>query len=814
MVAKVAVSAAVFAIDRPYSYEIPQSMQVLPGQRVIVPFGNGNRRTEGIVLSVEEGDTANLKSIERCLDDAPVLDESMLRLAAFLRGRYFCTYYEAARAILPAGLWFQVKHTFSIADADADYQKICARKKDAAALMVAIQAAGGTMIYDDIVHTVSDAETADGLIAYLVGKKLLCDDRRFLRRVKDRTETMVSLSVSAEDALAEAAKKQRSAPMQAEVLRLLSAVGTACMKDVRYFTGANAVTMKRLESLGFISRFEREAAVDPLSEASAEPAATIVLSEEQQAAFDGLSDLLASPDKPALLYGVTGSGKTAVYLRLMEQCLSAEKTALMLVPEIALTPQFIRIIASHFGKRVAVMHSGLRIGERFDEWNRIRSGEARVVVGTRSAIFSPLQNLGLIIMDEEQEHTYKSENAPRYHARDVAIFRGSREHALVVFGSATPSIECMYRAQSGDYAFFELKSRYNGKELPDVEIADLRTEIRNGNAGCISNLLSARLKDCMEQGHQAILFLNRRGNSRFSVCVDCGDAPGCPRCSVKLTYHSANHRLMCHHCGYSQPMPSACPTCGGHLKLIGAGTQKIEEELAQLFPDSRVLRMDADTVSATNTHEKILARFASKEADILLGTQMVAKGLDFENVTLVGVLDADQSLYANHFRAAEMTFSMLAQVIGRAGRGDASGKAVVQTMTPENTVIRLAALQDYMQFYQEEIAVRRAQQTPPFSDCIMLRFFGAQEQDVIAASVLFRQWVEQVIGKALADGLQLFGPSPAPIGKVNQIYHYRMFLYGHLDRQVREMLAHLLREFPRSNYGRTVHVIADWNPYE
>ena len=811
MLAKVAVSAAVYAIDRPYSYQIPDTMHVLPGQRVIVPFGRGNRKSEGIVLSVEEDETDGLKSIDACLDDQPVLDAEMLRLAAFLRSRYFCTYFEAARAILPAGLWFKMKHTFSVADGEADYQKLCARKNGAAALIDAIISAGGTMTYEEIVRTVSDADRADDLIAYLVGKELLCDNHSFLRRVKDRTEAMVSLAVSAEDAMAEAVKRERSAPIQAEVLRLLSAVGSACMKDVQYFTGANTTTIKRLETLGFLERSERAVVIHPLTMVSDEKTEPIVLSDEQQAVFDGLSSMLASPDKPALLYGVTGSGKTAVYLRLIERCLAMEKAALFLVPEIALTPQFIRIIASHFGKRVAVMHSGLRIGERFDEWNRIRSGEAQVVVGTRSAVFAPLQNLGLIIVDEEQEHTYKSENAPRYHARDVSIFRGNREKALVLFGSATPSVECMYHAQNGDYALFELQNRYNGKQLPNVEIADLREEIRSGNNGSISSLLVERLSTCIHQGQQAILFLNRRGNSRFALCVDCGEAPGCPRCSVNLTYHSANRRLMCHHCGFSQSMPPSCPECGGHLKLIGAGTQRVEEELAQLLPECRVLRMDADTVSAVNTHEDILKRFALKEADVLLGTQMVAKGLDFENVTLVGVLDADQTLYANHFRAAEMTFSMLAQVIGRAGRGQSSGTAVVQTMSPENTVIRLAATQDYGQFYRNEIAVRRAQGTPPYSDCIMVRFMGTQEQDVIAAAVLFRQWVERTV---VTEDMSLFGPSPAPISKVNQVYHYRMFLYGHFDKRIREMLAHLLREFAKSRYVKSVHAIADLNPYE
>ena len=488
---------------------------------------------------------------------------------------------------------------------------------------------------------------------------------------------------------------------------------------------------------------------------------------------------------------------------------------MLLVPEIALTPQLLSTVAAYFGDRVAVLHSSLSAGERYDQWKRVKSGVARLVVGTRSAVFAPCVNLGLVILDEEQEHSYKSENSPRYHAREVAIWRGAKEKALVLLGSATPSVESMYRAKTGAYRLYEIKQRFGGRKLPSVSIVDMREELKNGNDLSFSDTLRDSIIDAHDAGKQAIILLNRRGNSRALVCVDCRQTPECPRCSVKLTYHSANNRLMCHYCGFSQPVPQRCPRCEGHLKAIGTGTQKLQQELEFIFPDYEIARMDADTVNAVNTHEKILDHFKNDRVPVLIGTQMVAKGLNLPDVTVVGVLDADLSLYTDSFRAAETTFNMLTQVVGRAGRGDSPGLAVIQTMQPEHQVIRLAARQNYDSFYQLEIQLRRLQNAPPFGDLLTITFTGQEETAVLRGAAKFRDslmpWLKQ-----LPDSAQfvLLGPAPCAVPKINYHFRYRLTLRGKLGRQHRGMIAHLLQQFAQDKQNRGVSAFADVNGYE
>lgn len=815
MVAKIAVSAAIFAIDKPYSYRIPPILQVQPGQRVMVPFGRGNRRTEGIVLAVEPGEDSQLKPIEKVLDETPVLSAEMLRLAAFVRQRYFCTFYDAAKAMLPAGLWFSVQDTYTVTEAGHSYRETVKRNPAALSVMEALTALGGAASHGDLRQQFPDEGTLQDALRYLLKKELITSETDFLRRVKDKTELMVTLEGSPEEARAYADTKARTAPNQAEALRVLTSLGTVGAKELQYFTGATMATLRRLEKLGFLS-FSVRQTLRRVEIETVPQQKPLVLNQEQQNIFDSLQKQLETPKKPALLYGVTGSGKTSVYVKLIDACLKQGKNAILLVPEIALTPQLLGLMASYFGKDVAVLHSGLRVGERYDEWKRIRDGQATLVVGTRSAVFAPTPNLGLLIVDEEQEHTYKSENTPRYHAREIAIWRGLRENALVLLGSATPSVESMFHGKNGDYLLYELRNRYNGRPLPRAELADMRSELRSGNGGSISEKLLAGLERCRDENRQAILFLNRRGNSRYLVCVDCGTVPQCPRCSANLTYHSANHRLMCHYCGYSEPYSERCPDCGGRRKPVGAGTQRVEQELAELLPDTQVLRMDADTITATNHYEKILKTFREEKIPVLLGTQMVAKGLDFPNVTLVGVLDADLSLYTPSFRAAETTFSMITQVVGRAGRGSAEGVAMVQTMTPEHPVIRLAAQQDYDSFYESEIALRRDRGFPPFADLVVISFSGADERQVGSCAKQFRNWLEAFLKKLEYGGIvkSILGPIPAPVVKINNIYHYRLTVCCRNSKELRELLAHLLREFSKDKTHRGVSAYADVNPYE
>jgi len=816
LIALIAVSAAVYAIDKPYSYVIPDTISVQPGMRVIVPFGKGNRRSEGVVLEVLEGDSAGLKAIERSLDAEPVLSETFIRMAAFLRERYFCTFYEAIKAMLPAGLWFDSSEAYIQTDTPLPKEKLCSNP-EAQSILNHILAVGGKASRAEIKTALAmDDETLQRGLQWLMKQKLLRSSMDFSRRVQDKTEQIALLSVPAEEAMEYAAKKQRSAPLQFEVLKLLCAIGSGSTKEICYLTGASMQTIRRLEKLGFLELHVRDVFRRVVPNC-VQGAAPIVLNDEQDAAFHALLDQ-HSRDVPgvSLLYGVTGSGKTLVYIRLMQEVLRKERSAILLVPEIALTPQLVSLLMSHFGSEVAVLHSALRVSERYDEWKRIRQGKAHVVIGTRSAVFAPVHDLGLIIVDEEQEHTYKSENSPRYHAREVAVYRGNKEHALVVLGSATPSIETMYYSQMGIYGFTQLSSRYNGDQLPCVEIVDMKQEIRDGNPMSLSKPLQTGLTDTFSQGHQAILFLNRRGAGRCLICVDCGAVSHCPRCSVNLTYHRANHRLMCHYCGFSQPVPENCPECGGTLKILGSGTQKIEEEFQALFPDTSFVRMDADTISVSNNHEAILERFRKDEIPVLIGTQMVTKGLNFENVTLVGIVDADMSLYAENFRAAETTFSMLTQVIGRAGRGKYPGKALIQTMTPEHTVIQLAAKQDYMSFYDLEISVRQLHGCPPFQDLFSVMFVGIFEDTVIRAACDFRTALDQTFRRPEYNGLQIqmLGPSPASVAKINNAYRYRLMLRCKNTKNIRMLLSHWIKTFSKNKAYRGVAIFADINSYE
>ncbi len=814
MIGKIAVSAAVFAIDKPYSYRIPEGMELQPGHRVQLPFGRANKMTEGIVLEIVSGDEENLKPVTRLLDEQPIVTAHQLRLAAFLRERYFCTFFDAIRAMLPAGAWFQTRVTFSLTE-DRSWREKPPRKQNAAAVLSRLEELGGTAD-QTLLRGDMEEDAFSELTAYLLRKKWIATEQKLRQRVNDKTEKVATLTVPAEQAAQFAAQRPKAAALQRAVLELLCSVGSAAVKDICYYTGATPATLNRLEKLGYVTLCQRPV----LRCKQIKPANVqrpLILNEEQQRCLDGLS-AQRKREKPgvALLYGVTGSGKTAVYIRLIDQCLEEGRSALLLVPEIALTPQLLGLMAAWFGDRVAVLHSSLGAGERYDQWKRVKSGDAQVIVGTRSAVFAPSEKLGVIILDEEQEHSYKSENSPRYSAREVAIWRGVKENTLVVLGSATPSIESMYRAKTGNYSLYTMKNRFGGRPLPEVEIVDMRQEVKLGNDLSLSYPLREAIYDTWSGGKQTVLLLNRRGNSRALVCVDCREVPQCPRCSVHMTYHSANDRLMCHYCGFSEPAPRRCPKCGGPLKPIGTGTQRVQQELARLFPEMETDRMDADTVSAVNTHEKILEHFQQENVGVLLGTQMVAKGLNLPRVTLVGVLDADLSLYTGGYRAGETTFNMLTQVVGRAGRGDAPGRAILQTMVPEHQVIRLAARQDYEGFYELEINLRRVQNAPPFGDQLVVTFQGETETDVVRGAVKFRDSLLACLKQPPYDAEQAecLGPAPCPVPKINYHYRYRLTVNCRLTRALRQLISWLLRQFGKDKENRFVSAFADVNGFE
>ncbi len=812
MVAKIAVSAATFAIDKPYSYWVPEGLELLPGMRVTVPFGRGNKRCEGVVLSVEDGTADGLKAVENALDEAPLLNMTMLRLAAFMRERYFCTLYDAIRAMLPAGAWFQAKDTYTLTD-DRSWQEKPLRQKDALALLKLLQDLGGQASGEVLRQAVADEDAFDGAIQYLAKKKWVDTQRDFRRRLNDKTERIATLASSVEEAMEYASHRPKSAAMQKAVLKLLCDLGSVSVKELCYFTGAGPSTVRRLEELGYVNLTEREV----LRCREIRPAqvdTNLILNPEQDAAFQGLrSQMDGENPGVALLYGVTGSGKTSVYLKLIRHCLEQGRAAMLLVPEIGLTPQLLGLLVAHFGQQVAVLHSSLPAAERYDQWKRVRSGEAKVVVGTRSAVFAPCVCPGVLILDEEQEHSYRSENSPRYDAREVAMWRGLKENTLVLLGSATPSIETMYHAKQGHYALYTLRQRYNGHALPRVDIVDMREEIKAGNDLSFSHALQDAIIDTAGRGKQTILFLNRRGNSRALVCVDCREAPECPRCSARLTYHSANQRIMCHYCGFSQPMPERCPACGGPLKRVGTGTQKAQQELNMLLPNLEIARMDADTVSAVNTHEKILAHFKEDRVPVLVGTQMVAKGLNLPDVTLVGVLDGDLSLYSGSYRAAENTFDMLTQVVGRAGRGTDPGVAMIQTLVPEHEVLKLAARQDYDGFYELEIRLRQMQGMPPFGNLLTITFTGQDEAAVLRGAAKFRDSLVMCLNQSQykEEKCTVLGPAPCAVPKINYNFRYQLTLRCRLTKGLRGLVAHILRQFAKDGANRGINAFADVN---
>ena len=809
---KVAVSAAPYSIDKPYSYLVPDALAAaaVPGVRVMVPFGRGNKESEGLILArVQEPKLPGSKAIRQILDPEPVLDKAGIDLALWMRGRYFCTVFEAVKTILPAGLWYGLREIWSLAMEPETARSTAVGIPGAWQVLDLLEKQGGKADIRVLRDVLGDG--AEKPLKAMKKAEILTCETDAKRKIADKSHRMVELAVNTEDAYALTEPKRRSAPARYEVVNFLATAGRTPAAEVSYYTGASSRTLKNMEKAGLIAFSEEEELRVPSLD-DVEPGPEIVLNEEQQRAFEEiLGRVQAAKPSVTLLHGVTGSGKTQVYLRLVQETLALGKTAMVLVPEIVLTPQMMRKFSSYFGSRVAMLHSSLKMTERYDQWKRIRRGEVDVVLGTRSALFAPLKNLGLIIMDEEQEGSYQSENVPRYDAREVAKYLCVREKAALVFGSATPTVETAWAAEQGSYQKALLRRRYNENALPEVLIADLRQEILNGNPGLISTPLRQELEKNLAAGEQSILFLNRRGSSRMLLCGECGYVPQCPRCSTAMTYHSANGRLMCHYCGHSEPAADTCPECGGWMKHVGAGTQKVEEELRELFPEAGILRMDADTTAGG--HEEILQTFERERVPILLGTQMVAKGLDFENVTLVGVLSADISLYVDNYRAAERTFSLLTQVVGRAGRGGKTGRAVIQTYTPGNDVIRCAARQDYDAFYESEIRMRRLRRYPPFADLFTVTVSGTEEGRVLRAAVSVRETLRQLCRRPelAAEEPEVLGPAPAPVVKVNNRFRYRCTLVGKNDKATREMLAWLQKDFAKDSANRGMNLFVDHN---
>lgn len=810
--ARVAVSGVTYWVDRPYTYAVPEkySGRVCPGVRVAVPFG-GSRPREGIVLAMGGQTDKRIKPILDVLDDEPLLSEQQLKLALWMRERFFCTVMDCIKSMLPSGLLYRVSAVYALADGvNGDEALASAVSRDEKLVLETILSAGGKCPLTDL-ETVFGTRNPGAALASLVKKGILSAEAESTRRGTDKTMLKATLAVMPEEALRESKKNPR-AVRQAAVLRVMAEIGKANVADLCYFTGAGRDVVKALETKGFLTLSYEEVYRRPDYDSSSWQKMP-ELNGDQQKAFEDILRLVNEPKaRAALLYGVTGSGKTTIYIRLIDEVLQQGKSAILLVPEIALTPQMLRTFSAYFGERIAVLHSSLSMGERYDEWKRIRSGDARVVIGTRSAVFAPVSNLGIIILDEEQEDTYKSEMTPRYHARDVAKYLCAHARATLLLGSATPDVCSRYYAETGRYHLFTLPGRYNAMSLPAVQVVDMKRELKAGNATSISMPLRREIKDNLQRGEQTILFINRRGANRLVACGECGYTYQCPNCTASLTYHSVGNRLVCHYCGHVHRLDSACPECGGTLSFLGTGTQKVVEELAEIFPDVPVLRMDTDSVTPVGSHKALFERFRAQKIPILVGTQMVTKGLNFENVTLVGVLTADQSLYSSEYRAGERTFSQITQVIGRSGRFEKPGRAVIQTFTPENQVIKQAASQDYDSFYEAEIALRRMVGTPPFSELYVLTANGEEEGEVLRCCRDIRNELLRLM-KDEADAAVL-GPAPLPIAKVNNVWRYRVTVRCPESRRIREAISQMLIVCNTNKQYRGVSVYADFNPLD
>lgn len=779
VVAEIALQGATFAFDKLYTYAVPPEMQkkATEGCRVLVPFGRGNIKKQGIIFHLRQDEVKGLKNILSLIDERAVLTKEMLEMCEYMKESVFCTYYDAVSVMLPAGLSYKLVNYYS---ANEDFASQSLLNSTENEIYSFLKNNGETSL--EAIKKAFSVEIS--ILDDMVSKGALVKNCDAKRRMGDATQKWVR--IKEEDSVPE-----KLTPRQKEVINLLRDINTACVKEICYFTGVSASVIENLVKKGVLISYEKKVFRTPYKTGATESKKEIVLTDEQQEAFAGLLEKYRSPKgEVSLLYGVTGSGKTQVFLRLADEVISQGRGVIVMVPEISLTPQLISIFTSRYGNKIAVFHSAMSMGERMDEWTRIREGKALIAIGTRSAVFAPFSDLGLVIIDEEQEHTYKSEKTPRFHTRELARYRTSKHKGLLCLASATPSIETFTFAKRNKYSLFKLLDRYGNAKLPEVETVDMKKELDNGNSGVISNRLFEEISKVLQSKKQAILLLNRRGYNTYISCPKCGSVAVCPNCSISLTYHSANERLMCHYCGYSVNANTECSECGEkHMKFTGLGTQKAENELKNLFPDAKILRLDADSTMAKDSYSDYLNDFACGNYDILLGTQMVAKGLDFPNVTLVGVLGADSAMYSEDYRSFERTFSLLTQVVGRAGRGENSGRAIIQTVNPDSNVIALAKRQDYESFYEEEILTRKLMIYPPYCDIC-----------VVSAQSTNKTWAEKAINlvfdnikNELADKFKdvkliILGPSPAGIVKVNNKYRYRMIIKCKNNTEFRKML--------------------------
>ena len=808
-VALVAVENVAYHFDIFYSYTVPEFLKdkVQTGMRVMVPFGRSKTaRRQGVVFGfapVEQG--IKYKDIISILDDEPFFTKENLEIAEFLKDRTFCTYFEGIKVQFPAGYGYKTDVKY-FAVATKEQVNLSELEKQVYDYMLTLDDfAEKTEIY----NTLGLSKDSD-ILDKLISKKLVIKSYAATKNMDDASVKTATAVLSKEDI-----DNIKLTPKQESVMTLLWEMGPLSVKEICYYTGVTSAVISTLSKKGYIEIKDVSVYRTPhtmLTDSGARK--EIRLTENQQRAFNNLFDKYKNGGGVSLLYGITGSGKTSVFLSLIDRVIAEDKQVIVMVPEISLTPQMMAIFKGRYGSEIAIFHSALSAGERRDEYKRVKDGVVKIVVGTRSAVFAPFENIGLIVIDEEQEHTYKSESSPKYHTKDVARYRTGKHGALLLLSSATPSMESYAAAKRGKYSLEVLSERYGDAVLPDVSVIDMKAERQAGNKYNLSSELLERLEKNLEDKKQSILLINRRGYNTFVACDSCGSVVNCPSCSISLTYHSANNRLMCHYCGYSVPFTKLCPECGkDDVRYAGYGTQRIEKELEELLPEARVLRMDTDSTSSRYSFEKNIIDFGEGKYDIMLGTQMVAKGLNFENVTLVGVINADQQLNNDDFKSQERTFDLLTQVVGRSGRGKNKGTAVIQTLTPENHVIRQAQSQDYDSFFDNEIIIRKAMVYPPYCDICSVCFVSENEIKALNASRAFLAELKSTTAEEYKDvKVIVLGPMPPRLSKLNNKYRYRILIKCKNNKRFRNMLSGLLISFGKNKQYSNVSIAADMNP--
>ena len=811
LVAKVAISRASYSFDMEYSYSVPENMMssAKVGVRVIVPFGKGNKRSIGFITRTyaESEYNEKLKPISSVIDSESLLTDEMMRIIFWLKENTFCTFFDAYKSVVPTGFSYSFSKHYNLVNTYIDDERLSSEERN---IIEFLRINKNQREIDNFLDSRNNPDKKR-VVDSLIDKGFIEEVESLKRKVGDETVKMVRLSdryLSGEEAFS-------FTPKQAMVIKLLEESGSASVKEVCYMTNCTTTIIKRLCEKGILHEYKYEVMRDAVGDITERKSPEdIQLNEEQSVAYEGIMSLIRDENPSgALLYGITGSGKTSVFIRVIDSVLKLGKTAVMLVPEISLTPQMVAKFKLLFGDKTALLHSSLSLGQRIDEFKRIKRGEASIVIGTRSAVFAPVSNLGVIIMDEEGEQSYKSDTSPRYHARDVAIQRCGYNNAVLLMASATPSLESFYFAQNHRFHLFELKHRYADVALPQVEIIDMQKEAAEGNDSLLSRKLADKITETLEKKEQIILLLNRRGFTTYISCAECRQPVVCPNCNIPLTYHKKNDRYMCHYCGYTMDNNRVCPNCkSDKLKSSGVGTQRVEDEIARIYPGVRILRMDADTTSSRYSYEENFKAFENHEYDIMLGTQMIAKGLNFPNVTLVGVISLDKALFTGDFKSYERTFSLLTQVAGRSGRGQKPGFAYIQTFVPEHYVLNLAAQQNYDEFYKEEIALRQALIYPPYCDICVFGFSAQLESKVISAS----KWVTWLIGEYIKTHkvsfpLRAIGPAPCTLEMINNKYRYRLILKSKNNKDFREMIRYVLSEFYKNNDFKMVHIYADIN---